>query len=498
MSLSVPGRAVGRLGTRAAQIFREAAAIDLRSLALFRVCLGVVVLYDFLARLPDLRAHYSDDGVLPRRALGEVAWHLRLYLLSGELRWVGGLFAISILASVALVLGWRTRLATFVCWFSLLSLHTRNGLVLQGGDALIVLLLLWSLFLPLGAHWSVEAWQTRAQKAPLSPRIFGAATVALYLQVAVMYFITGTLKLAMPHWRRGEGVTLALSTDEFVTGFGLLLLPHQGLLVMMSHFTLALEILGPFLLLVPASRTRFRTALVFSFIAFHVGLALTMRLGLFSFVCMTAWIFALPSGFWIGLEARMRRLAGRRFPPADAGGGPLTSALGRVPGSWSDWLAGVLATYMVLATIVADRWASTRFGDVFLRPSARLGIKVRWSMFVGERSTTGHFVAAAMLEDGRQIDALRAGAPLRWERPAVPSATFPNQRWRKYMGKLIPEDADEARAAFADYLCREGRRGRWGSPVATLQVVYFKRKLRARDDGGAAEKAALIERRCSE
>ena len=44
-------------------------SIDLRSLAIFRMALGVLLLADLYIRGQDLHAHYTDWGVLPRDIL---------------------------------------------------------------------------------------------------------------------------------------------------------------------------------------------------------------------------------------------------------------------------------------------------------------------------------------------------------------------------------------------------------------------------------------------
>ena len=48
-------------------------AIDLRSLAAFRIALAGVFLFDLAGRARDLRAHYTEAGVLPVAALEQVA-----------------------------------------------------------------------------------------------------------------------------------------------------------------------------------------------------------------------------------------------------------------------------------------------------------------------------------------------------------------------------------------------------------------------------------------
>lgn len=45
---------------------KELFGMDERSLALFRICLGVTILFDLVTRMHDIKAHYTDLGVLPR------------------------------------------------------------------------------------------------------------------------------------------------------------------------------------------------------------------------------------------------------------------------------------------------------------------------------------------------------------------------------------------------------------------------------------------------
>ena len=67
-------------------------AVDLRSLAAFRIALASVLLYDLIDRARDLRAHYTDAGLLPADLLEQVAgsgirFSLHYQLSSSD--WVG-------------------------------------------------------------------------------------------------------------------------------------------------------------------------------------------------------------------------------------------------------------------------------------------------------------------------------------------------------------------------------------------------------------------------
>src|SRR5918912_4333536 len=163
----------------------EVFGADLRSLAVFRIVLGLLVLSDLANRVTDLSAHYTDAGVLPRTDLIEEVLDpskFSLNLLNGQLLFQALLFATAALAALGMLVGFRTRLMTVVVWVLLLSIQWRNPLVLGAGDILLHLLLFWGMLLPLGAYWSVD----RALKpAPsrLSMQFLSFATVGLFMQI---------------------------------------------------------------------------------------------------------------------------------------------------------------------------------------------------------------------------------------------------------------------------------------------------------------------------
>ena len=173
---------------------------DLRSLALFRVLLGCTLLGLALAQLGDIGTLYGDVGVAPRHAILETgaAWTVSLHFINGSLL-ATLLFALAqALAALCLTFGRGTRVATafsLVLWVSWMS---RYPLLPGQGDAILALLLLWSLWLPLGARYSVDAaLSTRAP--PEDPRHLSVASVGLLLNVALI-FIATALRMS-PEWR---------------------------------------------------------------------------------------------------------------------------------------------------------------------------------------------------------------------------------------------------------------------------------------------------------
>src|SRR5262249_1652986 len=120
--------------------------LDLRSLALFRICLGVLLIWDLVIRSFDMTAHYTDDGVMPRSEMPE-KWPRLLHSLGGSATFEAMLFVVAGIVALGLAAGYRTTLAAFLSWLLLHSLFGRNYLILQGGDAFLRVMLFWGMFL---------------------------------------------------------------------------------------------------------------------------------------------------------------------------------------------------------------------------------------------------------------------------------------------------------------------------------------------------------------
>ncbi|MGZ6140591.1 MAG: HTTM domain-containing protein [Myxococcaceae bacterium] len=494
---------ISGLRSRAAAVL----GLDLRSLALFRVALSLVILGDLVQRAVDLRAHYSDAGVLPRAALIERFsgdWAVSLHLASGRVEVQAFLFALHAAAALCLLVGLRTRLATVCCWVLCCSLHARNPMVLQGGDDLLRALLFWSLFLPLGARASVDALARGPARwwTPSSP-VLNAGTVALLAQVCAVYWCTAAYK-AHPAWTStGNAVYLALNIDQMSRPLGQVLLHQSWLLRPLSLGTFWLEVLGPLLLLVPILGGRLRALAVAFFLLFHTGLGLTLQLGVFPFVCGAAWLAFLPGLVWqrvpwrrirhrrlpgilrSGLE-RLTRLAAAP-PPADAVAlPPLVSVL----------VLGLLATVLVwnIAGLFPGRLVR---GDRLERFIWTLRLEQSWRMFAPYPLTDdGWYVLPGRLRNGREVDVLTGEAPT-WSKPAEVSAMYPNDRWRKYMMNLWSRNNADHRVYLARYLCREWNAGR--SPSEQLVTFDMTFMLEPTVEPGrvpTVRKVALWEHRC--
>ncbi len=294
--------------------FREIFGIDLRTLALFRVLLGVYLITDLLLRARDLTAHYTDFGIMPRDVAVSFLSpsSFSIHLANGSAAFQAGLFGLAGLFAVMLILGWRTRLATVVSWVLLLSLQNRNTMILSGEDNLAILLLFWAMFLPLGARFSVDAALDSAER-PAPNAFWSVATTALLIQGMSMYFFSALLK-SDPIWiPDGTAVYYALNLNYFATSFALWFREFETLLSGLTYYVWALELIGPILIFTPLLHRPVRAVLMCCFITMHIGFWLCLEIGLFPLISIVMNLTFMPGWMWDGLARRLRPAGSREL-----------------------------------------------------------------------------------------------------------------------------------------------------------------------------------------
>jgi hypothetical protein len=175
--------------------------LDLRSLALFRILLGLTQLYDVHCRIcngkydlawytsyPANRSYETHD------IIEESNYHLpSLFPFLFKRRSVEAEmmhFAVYTILSLCLILGFKTRWITPVMWLMCTAHQAKANTLGDGSDLLLLQLFLFMIFLPTSKLWSVDSYLDR-KKSTLSSRqeyqVESIACLCLTLQIVMMY-----------------------------------------------------------------------------------------------------------------------------------------------------------------------------------------------------------------------------------------------------------------------------------------------------------------------
>jgi HTTM domain len=435
--------------------------IDLRSLALLRISLGVILLVDLASRARLLTTNYTDAGAHPRAVV--LIYHSpgalpSLHLLFGSARAEIALFVVAAVAAALLAVGWRTRLATFVSWLLLDSLQARNLMVLDGGDHLLRFLLFWAIFLPLGAWGSLDA----RRRGPL-PRttVCSPASAALLLQVAGMFFITGLLKTG-PEWSDGTAISYAIARKWWVLPFGEWLLAHPPLPQLLTPTVRAIEMLAPLLLFSPFATAPLRGVGILALLGLLAGLGFGLWLNLFPFICGAGLLPFVPPLAWDWLA--------RRFEPLRVRTGP-------APPDRVRRVAAGLAHAVVLGLLALVVWINVRsvspelpWPPALARVATFLNLDQRWTMYApSPRHIDASFEHRGRLADGAAVSLDRASGGPGW---AEVERAWQDYRFLYFLQKLAAPRWREPLAAYGQWLCRQWNDGQSdGARLDGLEVI---------------------------
>jgi hypothetical protein len=417
----VPKEYIKQLVEKYRHLILNMIALDLRALALFRIGLGGLLILDLVLRSQDLLSHYTDMGVLPLSLVPPTSllgtW-IAPHLMVSSPNLAGALFALTGMAAIGLIIGFKTRWMVAICWLLFHSLHIRNPFIIHAGDRVLILMLFWSFFLPLDRHYSKFS-QTPGQTGAPNTLIASFATAGILLQLAIVYFV-GALRKTGAMWQDGTAIWYVLQIDQYALPWTRAFIDYPGLLKGLTWTTLGIEFIAPLLLFAGPNRARIIGLALLAML--QVSFFLTLDLGLFPVISIVALLFAIP---FPNMKSRERATSNIAAQPLD--------------------LRNRIAAYMAVILVLWSTFTLFKYPEELkesLPRSIRSGLELirfdsYWSMFAPNPMTIdGWYVIAAKTETGEDVNLIASEAPLTWEKPHSVSKSFPSDRWKEFLMTL--------------------------------------------------------------
>ncbi|MWV40804.1 HTTM domain-containing protein [Natrialba sp. INN-245] len=466
--VSEPSEAVRRY-------LRNCVRIDTRTLAVFRVALALLIVADLLLRSRNFSTFYTDGGLVPHDLARETAplEAPSVYLLSAEPAVTAALFVVHGLIALALLVGYRTRIATVLSFVFVVSLDLANPLVLSYADVLFAWLLCWATLLPLGERWSIDAVHA---DGPPRRSVASLGSALVLLQMITMYTVNGYHKTASELWLTGEAAVLVLGLDDMTFLLGDLVRSAPTALQIGGLTWLLMLSFSSLLLL---ARGRFRTTLVAAFVAAHLSFALTVRIGAFAYVAIAGVVLFLQSSFWADCSKVARRFPvpteplettrvrlesiARAVPRPGLGFDPNT----RIPQTLTDatrpLLVAVFATVLLVSVLSAGGVVdddTSPAAEIDAATAAVVDHQTDWYVFAPEpRTTDRYYVFPAKTAAGDVVDVYN-DRELSYERPADDlQRQYGTYRERFYMNSVATPDHPDVPVRLAESICSDRSEG---------------------------------------
>jgi predicted DCC family thiol-disulfide oxidoreductase YuxK len=296
---------------------------DARSLGFLRIVLGALLIADLGSRWGGIEAFDSNVGVLTNHfaLFRPVAPHqFSLFFAIGQARDVVVAFWLTLAVYASFLIGYRTRLSHLLSLLLATSLHARNLLAELPSDVALHWVLAWTLFLPLGARFSVDgvrrSWRDDRERAPHDlarrsappQKIVSVAVLGLLLQLAAMHI--GPALAAGATWQDGTALYYALHQSARVTTLGHWVGDSVPFRALTMGYRVAYALAGGLVLLPWASARRLA---LFALVLLHIGCRALFDMGLYDEVVLAPALIVVGAHDWDRLRdayaARKPRLS---------------------------------------------------------------------------------------------------------------------------------------------------------------------------------------------
>ncbi|MFF4008634.1 HTTM domain-containing protein [Streptomyces sp. NPDC001717] len=361
--------------------------------AVVRIGFAGTWLFFLLREFPNRGELYGPDGpwswsLAERLTASNGAFSVLMW--SGSAVWFEIVYAVAVLASAGLLLGWRTRATSVVFMVGVLSLQNRSVFMGDGGDNVVHLMAIYLVLTRCAQVWSLDARRARRRGSAtagaagpvlwavlgvvyaygavtgrfsagwlaafaavwvmcglwwlvdrhdpegegqavldvLANLLHNAGMLVIMAEVCLIYATAGWYKIQGSRWQDGTALYYPLGLDYFTPWPGLSgLLAGSGTMVMLlTYGTVAAQVAFPFTLF----NRRIKNVLLGVMMLEHAGIAVLLGLPFFSLAMIAADAVFLPTGFlvWVGARVAVRRRASAEPERALAPAEPAPSTTG--------------------------------------------------------------------------------------------------------------------------------------------------------------------------
>lgn len=258
------------------------------TLALVRIAFGALIIGWALSLTADLRAFFGPNGVQPQPPSIPFSWGLLSVWRSDAAAVV--LWAVLLLAGVALLLGWRSRLAAVIVFVCVLSFERREPFVFNSGDGLVRIEALFLALAPSGAALSLDRRRIAGSFWDVSDRALWPLRL-MQLQLSLIYLATVHDKLTGATWNDGTAASYSLRlADLRNVAVPTWLAMNPLLMNAVTWGTLLVELAVGVLVW----RRRWRPWVLGAGIAMHLTILLTLKVGFFTFAIFVLYLAFTP------------------------------------------------------------------------------------------------------------------------------------------------------------------------------------------------------------
>lgn len=282
---------------------------DASALCLFRIVFGFFLFLNGISLVEDFNEWYG----LGSMALVPLEDSLNFYsnVRINIFKWLsptefsGWFVLISyIVTSVGVMIGFKTRISTIICFILMVSLQNRNYSILNSGDTLMRCMLFLMIFAPTHVKYSVDAWLMDKKGTPYRPTISILTLRLMQLQFSLVYLATTLFKLKGYDWVDGTAVYYTSRLVNFQRVVLPIVFDFPSLVKFATWSALFIEFAMGTLVWVK----ELRVWVLLSGVILHLFIEVSMSIGFFEWVMIAGYLLFLEPKEVFWFKDRLQRL----------------------------------------------------------------------------------------------------------------------------------------------------------------------------------------------
>lgn len=287
---------------------------DASALSLFRLVFGIFLFINGISLVEDFHEWYGlgDKALIPLR--DSLTWYsnFRINVYSWLSPTESSAWLVLwtyIISSFMVMIGFKTRISTIVCFFLMVSMQNRNYSILNSGDTIMRCMLFLMMFAPTHVKYSVDAYLRKKAGHPYDSNISILTIRLMQLQFSLVYLATTLFKLKGYDWVDGTAVYYTSRLVNFQRVALPIVFDYPSLVKMATWSALFIE----FAMGTLVWFKELRLWVLLAGLLLHLGIEVSMSIGFFEWVMIAAYILFLEPREINWFKLRFKRLMPSRM-----------------------------------------------------------------------------------------------------------------------------------------------------------------------------------------
>lgn len=291
---------------------------DATALCVFRIFFGFFLFLNGISLVEDFHEWYGlgDMALVPLEDsltfYNNVRINIFKWLTPSEFS--GWLVLLTYIAtSIGVMIGFKTRISTIVCFILMVSLQNRNYSILNSGDTLMRCMLFLMMFAPIHVKYSIDSWLMAKRGTPFKTDISLITLRLMQLQFSLVYLATTLFKLKGYDWVDGTAVYYTSRLVNFQRIVLPIVFDFPSLVKFATWSALFIEFAMGTLVWVK----ELRIWVLLAGVVLHLFIEVSMSIGFFEWVMIAGYLLFLEPKevFWFK-ERFQRLLPSKKLSPA--------------------------------------------------------------------------------------------------------------------------------------------------------------------------------------